>query len=853
MSVARWGQWFLCACTAVVASCNGGDAAAVTDAGHDTDADAASCVATTTPPSVTGVCSATSTEESRRPTGDDGAGGFILPDGRRLTRVGTPVLLSGFPMRVRSVAGTDFVVVTDGGIHTEVLSVINVATHEVVDQESFTGNDRALFLGLEVDAARGRVWASGGGSNHVWAFDLDVSTGQLSAAPSRDIQVGLPSGQGYVSGLAVLPSGDVAVSLLFEQVVVVYDGETGAEQTRVSTGERSYPYDLVASPDGETLFVSLWNQLGVLPIRLGTESAGTMIPTGKNPEGLAISPDGTRVVATASDSDSFSVIDVATQTLIDTVPITPESELRGSSPSSAAFGADGKLYVVLAGTNAIAVYEPIEGGGYAQIGRIPTMWYPTDVAVLPDGRVLVLNGKNMGTGPNDGTHDVLDLLGGSLNVVDAEELTPENLAAWDAEIELNNTRAVSFSSVTCPEGAPDDFPIPQPGQGASTKIKHVVLVVRENKTYDAYFGDLTDDSGAPHGNGAQNLTLVPRERIEQVLANTRSLARTFAMGDNYYSDAEQSCQGHVWTTFGRTTDFVERSWLTTWGRGYWPVPGQGVGAAMGSPEEGGAFEYFDAHHIDQANFGELVGIGDSSATPQPRYPGYVFSLDTTDRARGTFLADWWKNKCGLASFSYVIMPRDHTFGLGAGEPTPSSMIADNDEGVGLIADALSHSTYWPETLVVVIEDDPQDGADHVDNHRSPLILISPWVKRGYVSSVHYNEASIYRTIQLIFGIDEPLNESWANAAPMYDAFTSTPDFTPYDRIERQWPEENNPDDHSAAALRSLEWDFSQPDEQPGLSEMLWEHFHKARPSWHSAPDFDDRFESDADGDADDDD
>jgi hypothetical protein len=157
------------------------------------------------------------------------------------------------------------------------------------------------------------------------------------------------------------------------------------------------------------------------------------------------------------------------------------------------------------------------------------------------------------------------------------------------------------------------------------------------------------------------------------------------------------------------------------------------------------------------------------------------------------------------------------------------MIADNDEAVGIVAEALSHSTWWADSLLIVIEDDPQDGGDHVDNHRAPTLVISPWVKREYVSHVHINESSLLRTVQLILGLTNSYNGELDDVAPLYDMFSATPDYTPYTRLPRTWPEQTNPAGTPAdLEARAAHWDFSQLDEQPGLGRHLYKWLHPLR-------------------------
>lgn len=772
-------------------------------------------------------------EEATLPVGDDEAGGYIVPGAKRVTRVGEVVELPGFPLAVYPVPGTAYALITDGGVAAEQLSVVDLRSMSVVDQRLFRrSSSEATYLGIDGTSDGSRIFVSGGGTNMVWVYDFDTATGQLTDRPA--LELAATTGDGYVGDLRLLADDRTLVAtLLFGAQVVWWDTLTDSEIARLPLIENSRPFGLELSPDESMLYVSLWDEAVVVPVDMSARTAGDPILVGKNPEGLALSPDGATLAVADSDSDSLSLIDVGTMARTRQLFIDGETAPRGASPAEVAFAPSGRMFVVNAGENAIDVFE---ADSFERVGRIPTMWYPTDVVVVDDatspvdGAVLIVNGKHEGTGANTdpGTDDILDLVGGSLIKLEAGTFDDDDLAAWDAEIEDNNTRATGFLDVDC-GGAEYDFPVPEPGMGASSVLEHVVLVVRENKTYDAYFGDLTDAEGAPHGNGEPSLVLIPPDEIEQVIPNTRQLARTFAMGDNYYSLAEQSVQGHIRTTWGRSSDFIERSWLTTWGRGFYGIPPQGTATPLGYPEEGSVFDYFAAlDFVEVDNFGEIVSA--RSQAPDGQYPGLVYNMGVPDIEKAEWVGEQVHERCRLKDFTYVLMPNDHTFGRQAGRPTPKAMMADNDWAVGYLVDAISHSTFWESTVIFVIQDDPQDGGDHVDNHRSPLLVISPWAKRGYVSSVHYNESSIYRTIQLILGIEAPLNAEWANASPMYDLFTSTPDFTPYESIERVWPEENNPDSGVMAA-ESAGWDFSMPDEQPGLSRLLWRHLRGTEPPW----------------------
>jgi hypothetical protein len=321
--------------------------------------------------------------------------------------------------------------------------------------------------------------------------------------------------------------------------------------------------------------------------------------------------------------------------------------------------------------------------------------------------------------------------------------------------------------------------------------------------------------------------------MDRIAPNFRALARTFGNNDNYYSNAEQSLQGHTRTAHGRSNDYTERTWITSWGRATRRPPNQGI-TPIGMPEEGSIFNVLERAGIPAEAWGEAYGMPSAAQAQVRKYPGFTaIDMTTHDILRGLSFADWVQGSnrartnpmsaCQLASFAYICLPDDHTSGLSPGALTPQSFIEDNDEATGLLVDGVTHSPFWPDTLIVVIEDDPGEWGDHVDNHRSVALLISPWIRRGYTSHVHYDESSIHHTIELILGVP-PHNESVANAAPMYDLFTSTPDYTPFTYTPRMDCDQYNPmTGHYAQP--SSQMDFTQLDNAPGLTEVVWSSFH----------------------------
>ncbi|MEI8255864.1 MAG: hypothetical protein WCJ30_09340, partial [Deltaproteobacteria bacterium] len=621
---------------------------------------------------------------------------LVLPDGHRIERATTRLTLEGIPMSMLRVPGTSFVVVSDGGYNTERLRVIDVSATplavvpggEMVFPRDGSARSPALFYGLAYDAVSRVLYASGGGSNMVLAFDVSA-TGALSANPARTIDLGITESMtdgynaagalqaAYPAGLALSSDGtQLVVALQRGHSLAIVDTANPAARRIVNfpipdASHKPFPYAVITRPgDIRHVYVSLWGQLSVAEVDLGTAAITRTFAVGKNPEEMLFSTDGARLFVAASDSDAINVVDLS----LPGAPVRTmylggsASAPRGIEPTALAWGPSGRLYVVEASDNAIDV---LDGTTLARVGRIPTEWYPTDVEVLGDGTVVVTTGKGLGSGPNrDPAHQGIDdLLQGSI----ARYAAPDDATLRDGDATVTRATAVpsTFNDVACPSGATYDFPVPRPGGAASTRIHHVVLVVRENKTYDALLGDYAGTPGNP-ASGDPTLTLAPAAMMDRVVPNFRALARAFSNADNYYSNAEQSLQGHTRTAHGRTNDYTERTWITSWGRATRRPPTQGL-TPIGMPEEGSVFTAMLAAHVPAEAWGEGYGAPDPTQFVSARYPGIVaLDMGTRDVLRGRAFADWAQGTnnartnptraCRLPAFAYICLPDDHTNG-----------------------------------------------------------------------------------------------------------------------------------------------------------------------------------------------
>lgn len=810
---------------------------------HD---DACGASAPPTPTPVKGQCTATEpTGEAIAKAGAHGAG-WILPDGHRLAPAGMEAILSdathvgGFPVSVAPIPSTHYAIVVEAGFGDHLVRTIdldalaNGKTPVVVSTVPISFANWGLAVRPGETAGTHRAYVSGGDSGKIFALDVADATGVATLIDAKAIDLGTgPTADGktgpyFAAGIAVTADGKklVATSVLAQDVrVMSLDASSwGKELARVELGHAEH-YTVAMDPNdatGEVAYVTLWGNASVVSIDLATGTAKQTIAVGKDPEQMAFL-DARWMVVAAADGDVLTLVDRVAGAAVASVPISQDSSgktTHGWAPTAMVFDAAGKrLYVAESIVDAVEVFDVDLSGATPTLtsrGRLPTGWWPTDLAL--DGstppRLLVLDGRGHGTGSGTGAHfspgdgEIAQVMHGSIELVDFAKV---DLAAAtktaDANADLKNVGG--YPTVQCPPGV-DDFPIPTTNDHRSRQIQHVVLVVRENKNFDGVLGDM------PNVDGKADDVLDPGH-MDEIWTNFRAIGRTWSMADNYYTDAEYSSQGHVWTTYGRTTDFTEKSWLNA-AAGKGRILSGGV-TEVGRAEEGSIFEWLLQQNVEFDVLGEATGAPKPPAGKRNpvdgNFPGLFQQITLEDVNKSCYVAARARVLCDFHDFVYVTLSNDHTVGGGAGRPTPETMIAVNDEATGVLLDAISHSPMWPSTLVIVTEDDPQDGADHVDLHRTPIVFASPWVKRGYVARGHYDVASIMKLLMHVRGIPYP-SEVVARAPLPLEMFTSTPDYSPFTFSPRKWPRSCNSGKTSFAVEASQWTDWDDVDEQIGL-------------------------------------
>jgi hypothetical protein len=804
------------------------------------------------PAPVQGQCTAVAASgQAAMYAGDAGAGTIILPDGRRITPAGSDWVFDeddlegGLTTYLGPVAGTSLVVTVDDGPvdhavraidSTKVGSGTTPVTGYVPFHNPATLNAAAAFV------APGTVYVATD-DGVVQALSLDTTTGALTETDSQSIM--LPPGvdesgdpaSWYVAGVAVSPDGTkLVVTGVFSKALLVYDVDpTSATfkqllgQTNLTDGETFQVYFDPNDPTGHYAYVSMWADSQVLQVDVSTPSAPAVTQkyaTGADPEGVAFL-DARWMVVADDFGDTLSMVD-RTANMVTSIPIDTTDALHGTEPSTLAWDpGTNRLYVTWSGRNAIAAYDvdtTQTPPAVTPAGMLPTGWWPSGVVVESDGSLVVSEMRGHGTGPRPlyftiGNSDIDHRMRGGIQHVPAP--SAGDLSAGAAVVAMADSPATlpGVSTVSCPPGV-SDFPVPSTNtQGPSTAIQHVFFIVRENKGFDGLLADIPGANGDP-----DYLLKSAVSDMDNIWDNYRTLARTFAISDNYYTDAIYSTQGHVWATYGRTSDFNERTWaISGSGRNAREIPGGGV-ITVGKPVEGSLFDWLASNGVQYNLEGEIVGSPENDTQMPPavdgKYPGGPFqNIGSNDLPKACYIAGRARVLCDLGSFIYMTLPNDHTFGVSMSNPTPETFCAVNDEATGMVVDAITHSPLWATSLIIITEDDPSQGGEHVDSHRAPIVFVSPWVSHASVSHAHIDVASLHKLFAHLLG--KPYrNTIVANAAVPFDLFTGTPDYTPYTYTPRAWPLSCDAAATKRESKIAEKWRLDDPDEQPGLDDQV---------------------------------
>jgi len=858
--------------------------------------------------------------QDKETVGAKGPGRTVLPVNQAVTPIGIQSTLPGLRPQALALAPDGKLLAVAGKTHE--LIILDALTGRIVQQVVLPAEKQEeqhpevvspmildpdvegqlSFTGLLFSPDGLRIYMSNvQGSVKVFSVDPDgfVEPSHTIPLPPADAP---KRAEEIPAGLALTPDGRrLFVCGNLSNRLLEIDTENSAVLRTIDVG--ALPFDVVLA--GGKAYVSNWGgrrpgpgdltgpagrgtEVRVDPVRhVASEGSVSVIDLDAgavkseilvhlHASALAASPDGRWVVCANAASDTLSVIDAATDTVAETIwAKASPAELFGASPNALVFSRDGRTLYVANGTqNAVAAikFDPKKRKSKLK-GLVPTGWFPGALALNGKrGTLYVANVKGHAARPAESKPDGAPGFNshqyhGSVSIFPE----PRQKELWD----LSGVVYANYHNERIAQAflkpRPNQPPRPVPERiGEPSVFKHVVYVIKENRTYDQVLGDI------PEGNGDPALCIFG----EEVTPNQHKLAREFVLLDNTYCSGILSADGHQWSTTAFGTDYLERS-FAGWPRSYPDGMGPDEIDAMAYAPSGFIWDNALKHGVSLWNFGEFTmetcGWADPKREGEPQWADYwdeyvngrglvrigsVPAIETVrpfspsdtlgwnmavpDVWRARYIADQvaaWEKEGRMPRLILVCLPIDHTSGTSEGSPTPEACVADNDLAFGQIVEAFSRSSFWKETVIFGIEDDPQNGWDHVSGYRTTAYCASPYTKRGAVVSTQYNTTSILRTIEQILGLP-PMNQFDATATPLFDCFTETPDLAPFEPVANNIPLDTmNPPKEKITdpllrrhAIQSGRLNFRRIDACPEdtLNRILW-HAVKGSaapyPSW----------------------
>ncbi|HEY5328071.1 MAG TPA: bifunctional YncE family protein/alkaline phosphatase family protein [Mucilaginibacter sp.] len=752
----------------------------------------------------------------------------LLPNGWKLSPAGRALQLGDLPLNMQISASGRLMAVTNNGESTQSIQLIDPINEKQLD-ERIVGK---AWYGLAFSRDEKLLYASGSNDNWILAFHLSnnkigkADTIKLAAAP-------WPKNKVCPTGIAVNKSGTRLYTVTKEDsALYIVDPNNHKVLKRIKLAAEAY--SCVLSPDEKTLYISIWGAGQVTCYNTVTGIISS-IKVGSHPNEIALNKNGAILFVANANDNSVSVINTLSRKTIEVISATLyPTRLTGSTTNGLALSADEKtLYIANADNNCLAVFDVSKPRSSQSMGFIPVGWYPTNVKTLGN-KILVANGKGftsmanpLGPQPvkkadNSGHKKgatkskeqyIGGLFKGTLSFIDAPQAA--KLKAYTKQVYANTPFNTKVTALAAGEAG---NPIPRK-RGERSPIKHVFYIIKENRTYDQVLGDM------PKGGGDTSLCIFGNK----VTPNQHAIASDFVLADNFYVDAEVSADGHNWSTAAYATDFIEKTWPTSYGNRGGNYDSEGT-RRIGDPRDGYIWDYCKRAGVTYRTYGEFADdYKPNIKVLQGHYcrqsPG--FDLSITDIKREKIWAhdfDSLLRKNAVPQFNSIRISNDHTSGQQKGAISPIAAVADNDQGVGLFLEHLSKNAIWKESVVFILEDDAQNGPDHIDAHRSPVYVAGPYVKRNTVIHDMYSTSGVLRTIELILGLP-PMSQYDAAALPLYNCFTNKPDFSPYKVKPAQVNLEQRNIAVNESSKRSQLFNLAKEDAVPDLdlNEVIWKY------------------------------
>ncbi|MDR3690198.1 MAG: bifunctional YncE family protein/alkaline phosphatase family protein [Fimbriimonas sp.] len=772
----------------------------------------------------------------------DESGARVWPNGWKTSPAGKFVELPGdMPASIIPLPDGRRALVNTCGYHDHSVSLVDIGNGKVLDSVVLP----RLWIGLSYDATTNEVLVSGGSGKNptkkkkraksgsagientaLIRFKLDGD--KLVNEPGVSIP-GLAEDARFVSSVT-RHNGDLLVANIQNDTVYRLGAEGVTVKASRQVGYR--PYGLALSPDGANLAVSNWGDASVSLLDSASLEEKARIKVGSHPNALQYLPDGRLVVAN-SGSDTLSIL--SGSRVIESVRVTllPRDPL-GAAPIALAYSDVRKqLFAANSDNNCVAVVDVHAAGHSRVVGFIPTGRYPSALALSADGgQLLIGTAKGLSSSLNAGEKEAMEAKAENGEVVVPHKYVGDVLSGHLASVDLPGPEMLAKYTQAVYDDRPDGTKrlrsVVAPGiaQGLR-KIEHVVYVIKENRTYDQVLGD---DS---RGNGDRGLVMFG----EKVTPNEHKLADQFVLFDNLFCDGEVSQVGHQWTDGAYAGDYTEKQWTLSYG-GHEEVESD---ERLHSSPGGFIWQNAKKHGRSARIYGEYIqwqedhnsAHGDVKKDPEKYGCSAEFEKVFARGGRDTEKVDVFMNELRAAektgkwpNLMVMALNEDHTRGMSAGTFSPQAMVASNDQAVGKLIEGISHSRFWSTTAVFVIEDDAQDGPDHVDCHRTTGFFICPLVKRGLVDHTQYSTSSMIRTMELMLGLP-PMSQYDANAMPMLACLNATPDPAPYEAVPAQIDLMKRNPAKGELAARSAKLDFSDIDraDPKEFNDILWQATH----------------------------
>jgi DNA-binding beta-propeller fold protein YncE len=725
---------------------------------------------------------------------------------------------------------SQFAAVLHAGYGDHEIVIVDLRELKIVSRASMP----ETFVGLCFNSTGSQLFASGAEKEVVHQFDFH--NGYLSE--HRELRVADIKERQIPAGLALSPDDKTLYAACpWGNSVCVMPLDNPQQKKLIPLDADSYPYYALPEATGKRLYVSLWGKSAIAVVSLATGKIEATWPTQSHPTEMVLTRDQKTLFVACANSNNVTVIDTESGKNLETISSALfATASNGSTPSSVSLSSDERVLLIANATNNnVAVIDVSERGRSRSLGYLPVGWYPTCARFNPhNGKIYVANGKGLTSkanrqGPNplnEPPKTTREYIGGLFQgtICEIETPSPQDMSRYTKTAFACSPLREDKAPVVSPSESNNPIPTKV---GDASPIKYCIYIIKENRTYDQVLGDL------PQGNGDPSLCIFPRK----VTPNQHAIAEQFVLLDNFYVESEVSADGHEWTMAAYATDFVEKTWPLMYrgsreGKLKYPAEGS---FEIAHPSSGYLWDRAAAAGVTFRSYGEFIAnpavIGQPAKAKvealeghfDPLYHGYDLNYRDVGRAE-RFIAELkrFETEGEMPRLQIVRLPNDHTQGTSVGKLTPTAMVADNDLALGQLIEALSQSKFWKETAVFVVEDDAQNGSDHVDAHRTIAFVAGPHVKHGHVDSHMYSTSSLLRTMELILGL-QPMTQFDAAALPLYDSFTAQADTAIFQHRPAQVDlNEVNKSDAYGAKL-SATFDFSREDAADDLllNEVVW--------------------------------